>query len=65
MWKPEEGVRTPRVEVTDSCELPSRFWKANPDRLQEQQVLLTTKLAFQHTKHFQIHKHKHNNCFYA
>lgn len=42
LWWPEEGVRVSGIEVTDSCSLPSRCWKLNPDSLQEQSELVRT-----------------------
>lgn len=38
---------SPGTEVTDSCKLLSGCWVLNPDPLQEQQVLLTTKAFLQ------------------
>lgn len=41
--RPDEGVRCPGTEVTDSCEPPCRFWEVNPGTLQEQPGLFTTE----------------------
>ena len=41
--RPEEGVGSPEIRVTDSCEHPGRHWKLNLGLLKEKQVLLTTK----------------------
>lgn len=39
-----EGVKVPETVITASCKPPCRFWKPNPDPLQEQPVLLTEHL---------------------
>jgi hypothetical protein len=36
-------LRGQEKELTDGCELPCECWEANPDPLEEQPVLLTTK----------------------
>ena len=38
-----EGVRSPRTEATDRCELPRGCWELNPGPLEEQPVFLTTE----------------------
>lgn len=41
----EEGVQSPRIGVTDGCELPCGFWELG--HLQEQPVILTAEPSFQ------------------
>ena len=43
----EEGIRCPRTEVADGCELPCWCQELNPSPLQEQPVLLTTEPSLQ------------------
>lgn len=40
-----EGVWSPGTGVTSNCEQPCRFWESNPGSLEEDSVLLTTKLS--------------------
>ena len=40
-------VSDPLKLFTDSCELPYGCWDLNPDPLEEQSVLLTTKPSLQ------------------
>lgn len=42
-----EGVSSPGVPVTDSCELPCGCWELNMDSLEEQPVLLTIEPSLQ------------------
>ena len=41
--RPEEGVRSSRAGVTDSCELPSGCWELNLGPLEDQPGFLTTE----------------------
>ena len=46
--RPEDGFRSPETGVAGACELlPYGCWKLNLGPLEEQTVLLTTKLALQ------------------
>jgi hypothetical protein len=44
--RPEEGVRSPGIGVTDGCEPPCGYWELNLGPL-EQSVLLTTEPSLQ------------------
>lgn len=44
---PVEGIRSHRTTVTDSCELPCRFWELNPDPLEEQPVFSNAEPSLQ------------------
>ena len=46
-----EAVGSPGTGVTDRCELPCGCWELNPGLLEEQPVLLTTKLSLQLPKY--------------
>jgi hypothetical protein len=39
LWRPEEGVRSPRTGVAGGCEPPCGCWESNRDPLWEQQGL--------------------------
>ena len=41
-----EGIKSPRMRVTDSYELPCKCWQLNLGPLEEQPVLLTTEPSF-------------------
>ena len=43
----EKGKGSPGSGVKDGCEPTDRYWEQNPDPLQEQQVLLTSKPSLQ------------------
>ena len=43
------GIRAPGTAVSGFCELPCGCWEPNLGLLQEQPVLLTTKLFLQHS----------------
>jgi hypothetical protein len=47
--RPEEGVGSPRVGVTDSCKPPimGTHWEMNSGPLEEQQTLLSTEPSLQ------------------
>jgi hypothetical protein len=47
-----EGVRYPRIGVTDSCELSIGWWELNLGPLEEQPVLLTTEPSLQPLTYF-------------
>jgi hypothetical protein len=47
LQRPEEGVRSPGAEDTDSCELPCGYWELNLGPRQESPVLLTTEPSLQ------------------
>lgn len=36
----DQGVRSPEIQVTDTCELPHECWEPNLGPLQTQQVIL-------------------------
>lgn len=42
IWRPEEGIGSPGIRVTDDCELSRGCLESNPGLLQEQSVLLIT-----------------------
>lgn len=42
-WKPEEGVRFPGTEVTNSCEPQCGDWEFNTSPWEDQEALLTAK----------------------
>lgn len=45
--KPEEDTQFPWTGVRDVCEPTFEYWEPNPNALQIQQVLLTTKPCLQ------------------
>lgn len=44
-WRPEEGIKSSRTGVSDTCEPSWRHWKSNLGPL-EQQMLWTTETSF-------------------
>lgn len=44
-WRPGGRVRCPGTGVTNSCQLPWRFWDLNPCPLKEKPVILTAEPA--------------------
>jgi E3 ubiquitin-protein ligase NEDD4 len=52
LWRPEEGVGSPGIGVTDSCELPCGCWELNSGPLKKQPVLLTTEPSLNPTPTF-------------
>ena len=52
--RPEEGVSSPRIGVTDSCEPSCGSWELNPGPLKEQPVLLNSESHLQPPVTFNI-----------
>jgi len=44
--RPGEDTRSSGTRVTDSCELPCRFWELNPDSLEEKPDMLLMSESF-------------------
>jgi hypothetical protein len=49
--RPEEGIRSPGTEVTDSCELPRGCWDFNLDPLEKAAVSPASPSCFETGSH--------------
>jgi hypothetical protein len=46
-WKPKDDIGSPKVGITNSCEVPCGNWEPNLGPLKRQRVLLTTEPSLQ------------------
>jgi hypothetical protein len=47
LYRPEEGVRSPKAGVTNGCDLPYGCWQSNLSPLGEQSIILHTEASLE------------------
>lgn len=53
--EPEEGVKSPGTEVSDSCELPCVCWELNPGHLSHLRAHDTVKIISKYDPSLKTH----------